>query len=208
MKTIMDAVKYYGGDKFICGKHELHHTHIVSAIGTDRFYSACASDVGDHSAICTIIEYNQYIKECETNFGLSVNYDTYKDVFHKSSMSFINCTASDRTSSQPVFTQAMADNGELPPIGSKAICEYCDGEELLIVAHDLLAEDGAFALVCGDSGYWGAEARRWKPIDTRTDKEKAIDDLYESGWFNKPGGANFIDDVKLGKIHGVKWVGK
>ena len=73
-------------------------------------------------------------------------------------------TLTPRPQPKPVFTQEMCDNSELPPVGSKAICEYQSGVELLIVAHDLFNEDGAFALVCDSTGYWGAEARRWKPL--------------------------------------------
>jgi len=111
---------------------------------------------------------------------------------------------------QPVFSKAMQDNNELPPVGSKAICEYQDGVELLIVAHDLLNEDGAFALVCDSTGYWGAEARRWKPIDTRTDKEKAIDNLMFFGDQGQDSeAANFnLEAIIAGKITGVKWTGK
>ena len=54
---------------------------------------------------------------------------------------------------------------------------------------------------------------KFKPIDTRTDTEKAIDDLKESYdiWHKTPSEKGFIrwfvDDIKGGKITGVKWVG-
>ena len=149
--------------------------------------------------VCNESQFNDLVSQLETNFGESCTYSSYKDIYFSSKPTF-NIIEPDK----PVFTQAMADNGELPPVGSKAICEYCDGVELLIVAHDLLHEDGAFALVCDDSGYWGAEARRWKPIDQRTDKEKAIDGVRLSCDFNKLN----TTEIALLSMAYDEWVGE
>jgi len=63
MKTVLDAVKYYSGDKFVLGKHEMHHTHIANSVGTDRFYSVYALDIGGDTAVCTIAEFNQCVED-------------------------------------------------------------------------------------------------------------------------------------------------
>jgi len=102
-----------------------------------------------------------------------------------------------------IYTKAMHDAGELPPIGSKAVCDY-DGFEHLIIAHDLFHPDEPYALVSDISGYWGAEASKWSTIDTRSDTEKASDDLDKLGYNCN---ASLINSIKAGKIHGVTWSG-
>jgi hypothetical protein len=51
-----------------------------------------------------------------------------------------------------------------------------------------------------------------KPIDTRTDTEKAVDDLkgIYTKWLLQPNGSYsnlIVEQIKAGKITGVKWVG-
>jgi hypothetical protein len=75
----------------------------------------------------------------------------------------------------PVYTQEMADNGVLPSVGMMAVdkrnnCEY----EILLPA-DI---NGYYVLTGGDGGYHCAPLKYLAPIDQRTDKEKAIDDLH------------------------------
>lgn len=72
----------------------------------------------------------------------------------------------------PVFTQAMADAVELPPVGCSAICTYTEDEHK-IVAHDL-TDYPTMALTVDNSGYWGADASHWKPIQTEEDKIRNI----------------------------------
>lgn len=90
---------------------------------------------------------------------------------------------------KPVYTQAMADNGELPPIGSEVTyyvsCKPAvsdenhkhHGEIMDVVGYDgglavLLSKNKSFATACNE---------QWlRPIDTRTSKEKAIDAYIES----------------------------
>ena len=54
-----------------------------------------------------------------------------------------------------------------------------------------------------------AAKKTFKPIDTRTDEEKAVDSLdnfnlsMTKGWQQ-----DFIGFIKSGEFHGVKWVGK
>ncbi len=119
MKTIIDAVNYYGGYNFVSGKHEKHHTHIVGSAGTNRIYSAYASDIGGDSAICTISEYNQRIYDYKTNFGrMPLGLLELWQVGIKN---------------KPEYTQAMRDKKELPPIGSEYLDE--DGQLCKALLH-------------------------------------------------------------------------
>ncbi len=83
---------------------------------------------------------------------------------------------------KPIFTQAMADAGELPPVGSEAVYNVCNpsrvtdvhishnGANMDVVAINnqlvvLLSKDKSFATACND---------QWiKPI--QTEREKAIE---------------------------------
>ncbi len=80
---------------------------------------------------------------------------------------------------KPVYTQKMADNGELPPVGCEClglIASTGEYEKIKIVAHE-----------CGSCvAIKGASTLMWcntfKPIDTRTEREKLIDELSEKIW--------------------------
>lgn len=89
---------------------------------------------------------------------------------------------------KPVYTQAMADAGELPPVGSTAILfvsEYAkisddvsarSGEVFDVVAH----HRGLAVAVSMDCYTSIAANEQWfKPIDTRTDEEKLRDAINE-----------------------------
>ena len=88
---------------------------------------------------------------------------------------------------RPTFTQAMADAGKLPPVGSEAILvvvEYAEahdcvrersGEVFDIVAHHGSANGLAVAVSKDCSVSLSANHMWFKPIDTRTDEEKAKD---------------------------------
>ena len=95
MKTVIDAVNYFFGDKFITGKHEQHHTHICFSRG---FYSAYASDVATSDIICTIKLYNKCVDEMSKAEWIKP-----------------------KTEANPIFTQAMADNNILPRIGMECL---------------------------------------------------------------------------------------
>jgi hypothetical protein len=99
------------------------------------------------------------------------------------------------------YTQAMYDNGVQVEAGMRFateageyIAEYTNKKSVVFTD-----EDGFLITVT---------RRRAKPIDIRTDKEKAIDDMYKS--LNKDdsrqGGCDdLFDDIKAGKIHGVSF---
>jgi len=81
------------------------------------------------------------------------------------------------TESKPVFTQAMADASELPPVGSEfliTVAVDCFEEALMIAKHDHLAwvrfKDGSDEIL--NSSVWLT-----KPI--KSEREKAIDEMQE-----------------------------
>ncbi len=82
---------------------------------------------------------------------------------------------------KPVFTQAMADAGELPPVGSDF---KVDGDEdcddgycyLKCVAHHI--EGGVIGQDNFSRMHWICSAAL--PLDTRTSKQKAVDEMYKA----------------------------
>ena len=151
-KTIIDAVKHYRGDKFVCGKHEMHHTHIVNANGTDRFYSAYASDIVSDTVICTISEHNQFVHECSIN------------------------AAAPPIDDKPVYTQDMQGAGEFPPVGSLILVadhnnyEMYNSVEVKYISKDLCVINDR-----GEDVSFDVTVCKILAIDQRTEEEKEID---------------------------------
>lgn len=105
---------------------------------------------------------------------------------------------------KPVYTQAMKDNGDMVEAGmlfatktGEYAAEYTNKKSIVFTD-----EEGF--LISLNRGYA-------KPIDQRTPKEKAIDDLRnadESVCNNINWHENFLQLIIDGKICGVKWVGE
>jgi hypothetical protein len=74
---------------------------------------------------------------------------------------------------KPVFTQAMADAGEFPPVGSKV--NYLRSSGSVVVGPDC---DGSFVIL-DDGEFEVVHQSHLKPIDTRTEKEKAVADMLK-----------------------------
>lgn len=66
--------------------------------------------------------------------------------------------------------ERLGEDGELPPIGEFAYCLTSQTDER-ILAHDTISNPN-MAIVCDNSGYWGAEAHHWAPIKTQEQKER------------------------------------
>ena len=90
-----------------------------------------------------------------------------------------------------IYTKEMADNGELPLIGSKVqfvgnddyLVEFSivDGDEIECICHTTDFEGESIGVYRHKDGYSVSILTQLvKPIDTRTDKEKAIDKYIES----------------------------
>tara|TARA_R100000951_G_scaffold2179_2_gene3711 strand:- start:4642 stop:5202 length:561 start_codon:yes stop_codon:yes gene_type:complete len=116
--------------------------------------------------------------------------------------------------SQPVFTQEMADNGELPEVGMEVLARYnFDSKQVTHQGVVLYASKLHVILNTIHCNEWHGLIGDYviEPIDTRTDKEKAIDDLFnldESICNDIEWHKNFLQAIKENKIHGVKWVGE
>ena len=117
---------------------------------------------------------------------------------------------------KPVFTQAMADNGELPSVGME--CFGTSSRGLVMTSwkkgfiiffsptYTIFKSSNGIEFCCN---HRLGQDFKYKPLTPpKTDKEKAIDDMYKS--LNKDdsrqGGCDdLFDDIKAGKIHGVSF---
>ena len=126
-------------------------------VGSFVIYSSDEPDRDDVEFICTTDEFLATVSECETNFSkCKQSYSDYKFDYHLP------------PEPTPAYTQEMADNGVLPPIGSKFIdVELSDDDEVVeAIAHDI--ELGRVIYKRGstlqDSEYFGAVACECKPL--------------------------------------------
>lgn len=114
---------------------------------------------------------------------------------------------------KPVFTKQMADNGDLPPIDLSVQMRRGYGCDQEFYNGKLKASDGKIIWFCDDK--YGdvlhpKEAVEFKPIDTRTDKEKTEDDIYKYIQFennDNPPCEQLFRAIQNGKIHDVKFTG-
>ena len=126
-----------------------------------------------------------------------------------------------RPKPQPVFTQAMADAGELPSVGMECILSISEfaaihsqdksynGHHCEIVAHiDTLAvaivrdenSDVCFTITANHTWF--------KPIDTRAEKEKAIDDYISQQHYGLDSLSEHIKTIMSDAFNaGVTWSG-
>jgi len=85
----------------------------------------------------------------------------------------------DTEDAKPVFSQAMADAGELPPVGSlilvdspSDIAKFIDVEVMYISETLVVINDGAYDIS------FNPKTHKMSPIDTRSDEEKLRDAMY------------------------------
>ena len=105
-----------------------------------------------------------------------------------------------------IYTKAMSDNGEPPLVGME--CMINGHKRVILLTAD---NDGDYVTMNNGGIYDSDGIHNIKPIDNRTDKEKAIDDLFkldESICNNTKWHENFLDEIIAGNIHGVTWSGK
>ena len=100
------------------------------------------------------------------------NYDS------SDKLSFLNVAT--RPQPKPVYTQEMADKGELPSVGMEVLVRGC--KRVILLGPD---SDGDYVTTNEHGAYDFDSADQLKPIDTRTKKEKAIDGIRLSCGFNK-----------------------
>lgn len=107
---------------------------------------------------------------------------------------------------KPAYTQAMADNNELPVVDMECSFSIKGG-----LWQDVVVNYLGTNIIVLTSQYNGAQfssridESRFKAIDQRTDKEKAIDDINGKDWASF---GDLIEKIQANEIRGVKWVGK
>ena len=125
-----------------------------------------------------------------------------------------------------IYTKEMHEADINPAIGSKviynlsksAMCENKEyrltkvGQEMTVVA---IVNNSLVCLISDDYEFCDTVNNgHFKPIDTRTDTEKAIDDLadgisasYSDDQSFKEDAINMLNFIKAGKIHGITFTG-
>jgi len=81
-----------------------------------------------------------------------------------------------------IFTQAMADNGELPPVGSECLAMVDSSKKFKKYVVMYITNCGSMVLRRIESKIdliVDIDSCEFKPADTRTDREKAIDEMFE-----------------------------
>lgn len=173
LKTVWDAVNELRGD--------LNNTYMFNS-GTDTHLFCCFNQglyacwghyvaFDDERLVSTVAEFNELVEEMKTNFGncLYSDYVGYnledKTPLEKEALNSI-------VNKPLVYTQGMADNGVELKIGMKAFLRGFQREILL--GPD---SDGDYITMNGEGSYDFDSANQFKPIDTRTKKEKAIDEI-------------------------------
>lgn len=120
---------------------------------------------------------------------------------------------------KPVYTESMSEDRKLPPVGSECLVRGdkslndSDYHKCKIVAHNIIEEDLDVAVFMVNNYnerpyyYSHSSYQHFKPLDTRTDTEKAIDYMqYAYGKGSDMG--DVLSEIKKGYVHGVAWSGK
>jgi len=100
----------------------------------------------------------------------------------------------------------MADNGELPSVGMECVFKHTSWSDY-VKAIVLAVTDEYLILKEVDSSHeqhYHLKDISLKPIDTRTDEEKAIEDL-ECLFYKASPTEEILNAIKAGKIHNVTW---
>jgi len=179
----MDAVNEYEGDwanaKY--GDIDVKFIFVSKGEGSTWPKGMLVGDHENHSPsvfdeVCTREEFNQLVSECETNFGASVSYAEYKKLYN-SVMGESPLETPLDDNSKPVYTKEMADNGVIPSVGMECLIMYSSSNYKGTITY-MGKGVGAYHSKDNDKEYTFAfNSVKFKPIDTRTDKEKAIDDI-------------------------------
>lgn len=181
MKTVWDAVSELEGD-FNCdglGTEEHFNQVICTNCAFDGYSSGfvtTGSGVKDNkywTVICTKEEFNELVHEMKSNF---YEYNMNGVTNYQIALAEGNVTKLEVESKvdKPVYTQEMYDKGEKPKAGMICLVDGVHRELLLPIDSDdmgVIKVDGAYYIICLSA---------LKPTDVRTEKEKAIDDVYRS----------------------------
>ena len=103
----------------------------------------------------------------------------------------------------------MSDNGEFPQVGMEVEVDGTGVVYVIVLPKD---SEGDFILTPknGDKYWQRSNVQFIKPIDTRTDKEKAVDDIRKITMPDKLTEVEWdiVAAIRSGQITGVKWVGE
>ena len=151
-KTVKDAYEFYNGEypKSTESRVEGWHAGLCGGVGiADVEFLVFKGEIA-----CTRQEFEDYARMMELN---KLNKEAVK----------------------PVYTQEMADNGELPPVGFGCMIEFNENkwQEFKLIAETELS---LFCCVNDKEMVIPKDARlSFKLFDTRTDEEKLIDELAD-----------------------------
>ena len=110
-----------------------------------------------------------------------------------------------------IYTQSMHDAGELPKVGMEFMYRDYESQEYVSAKLLITHKKSLVMQVDGwDSAIVISIYSDIKPLDTRTDEQKAVNDIKQvirSANFNSIT-EEILDEIKAGKIHNVKWVTK
>ena len=176
MKTVMDAVNELKGDLGNSFHFKGNETHLVQGVGA---LVSVDFKPTDEESICTIEQFNTLAQECMTNFGTDITYAEYKAI-HNNYLNCLKARKADKTKKEsnmkPVFTQEMSDNGELPSVGMECLIMFPSSNYKGTITY-MGKGVGVYHSKDNDKEYTFAfNTVTFEPLDTRTDKEKAIDE--------------------------------
>ena len=108
-----------------------------------------------------------------------------------------------------IYTQEMYDSGRLPDVGMEALYSFNSGESKFRCDIRYITDRGDVVIYsipyeCEMIIRYDRESVGLYPIDTRTDKERAVDDLKT--FINDYSGSielNILNAIRAGRIHGV-----
>ena len=170
-------------------------------------------------------EEGNYIKANGEDVSWFIN-DEWKSVSSWVMLGAMKLTLIKQDKEMNVYTKEMHEADINPAIGSKviynlsksAMCENKEyrltkvGQEMTVVA---IVNNSLVCLISDDYEFCDTVNNgHFKPIDTRTDTEKAIDDLadgisasYSNSKSFKEDAREMLDIIKAGKIHGITFTG-
>ena len=210
MKTVWDAVNELKGDFNLDGLGtEEHFNQVICTNCAFDGYSSGFVTTGSGvkgnqywAVICTKEEFNELVDEMEANF---YEYNMNGVTNYQIALAEGKATKLEVESKvdKPVYTQEMHDKGELVKKGMLFTTEV-DGNYTARLVNTksvcFIDEDGFFV---------GIPICTAKPIDNRSDKEKAIDDIKkviaDTPYKTDEQSIKFFELIKAGKIHGVTW---
>ena len=202
MMTVLDAVNEFKG---VWGNCDL--AQIYGGWYTNQIKSLSHGG----RQICTREEFNECVKECSNNFGRCVvTWDEHKEYWRKIQLEqackMARAELMEAQPTKPIYTKAMSNHNILPRVGMECIgkrfhqsdnqFKHCfiigknkEGDYLVFERNSKIEQHNI------NNGVW-----EFKPIDTSSDKEKAIDEFMKE---NLKGGIAFKHLISLAYD---KWV--